>query len=112
MDFRAKEMGIDLVLQKVADKARALEGILKKEKISPEQVCYVGDDLVDLGVLSRVGLAVAVADAVPEVKALAHYITQSSGGQGAVREICERILQAQMKWKKTAQRYFPPSSSS
>jgi len=64
-----------------------------------KQVCYVGDDVVDLGVLKRAGLAVAVANAVPEVKALAHVTTRQSGGHGAVREVVEMILKAQKLWK-------------
>ena len=107
VNFRARDLGIDLVLQKVRDKARALEAILRKENLRAEQVCYVGDDLVDLAVLSCVGLAVAVADAALEVKALAHYTTRFRGGRGAVREICEKVLKAQGKWGKIIQTYRP-----
>jgi 3-deoxy-D-manno-octulosonate 8-phosphate phosphatase (KDO 8-P phosphatase) len=95
VDFRARELGIHLVFQKVRDKVRVLETVLKKENLRAEEVCYAGDDLVDLAVLSSVGLGVAVADAVPEVKAVAHYTTRAPGGRGAVREICEKILEAQ-----------------
>jgi 3-deoxy-D-manno-octulosonate 8-phosphate phosphatase (KDO 8-P phosphatase) len=107
VDFRARDLGVDLVFQKVRDKARALEAILRKENLQVEQVCYVGDDLVDLAVLSCVGLAVAVADAAPEVKALAHYTTRFSGGRGAVREVCEKILKTQGKWEKIIENYRP-----
>ncbi len=107
VDFRARELGVDLVFQKVRDKARALEVILRAENLQAEQVCYVGDDLVDLAMLSCVGLAVAVADAAPEAKALADYTTRLSGGRGAVREICEEILKTQRKWKKILENYRP-----
>jgi 3-deoxy-D-manno-octulosonate 8-phosphate phosphatase (KDO 8-P phosphatase) len=103
---RAKDLGIELLRQKVWDKAQALEVILGKTKLKPEQVCYVGDDLVDLPVFSRVGLAVAVADSVKDVKAKAHYITSQPGGRGAVREVCDLILQAQGKWKAVTEKYF------
>ncbi|HYB20109.1 MAG TPA: HAD-IIIA family hydrolase [Thermodesulfobacteriota bacterium] len=105
VDFRAQELGIDLIFQKVRDKEKALGTILKKENLQAEQVCYVGDDLVDLAVLSSVGLGVAVADAAAEVRTLAHYTTRFPGGQGAVREICERILKAQGKWERIIQTY-------
>ena len=107
VDFRARELEMAPVLQNVRDKARALEAILRKENLQAEQVCYVGDDLVDLAVLSRVGLAVAVADAVPEAKALAHYTTRLSGGRGAVREVCEKILKTQGKWEKIIENFRP-----
>jgi 3-deoxy-D-manno-octulosonate 8-phosphate phosphatase (KDO 8-P phosphatase) len=61
-------------------------------------VCFIGDDLPDLPILERVGLAVAVANAAPEVKAVAHYVTSKSGGHGAVSEVIELILKAQQKW--------------
>ena len=105
VDFRAQDLGIDLVFQKVRDKERTLGAILRKEDLRAEQVCYVGDDLVDLAVLSCVGLAVAVADGAREVKTLAHYTTRFPGGRGAVREICEIILKAQGKWEKIIQTY-------
>ena len=106
---RAKELGIALCQQKVLDKGKALKSILGMKKIRAEQVCYMGDDLVDLPVFFRAGLAVAVADSVEEVKANAHYVTHHPGGQGAVREVCELILKAQGKWKKVTHQYFAPS---
>ena len=104
--LRAKELGIRLVRQRVLDKGKALETILHKKRFRAEQICFVGDDLVDLPVLARVGLAVAVVDSVEDVKANAHYITQHPGGQGAVREVCDLILKAQGKWKAVTQKFF------
>ena len=68
--------------------------------ITDAQVCYVGDDLVDLSMMKRVGLPVAVADAVQEVRDVAEYVTQARGGYGAVREVAELILKTQGKWGK------------
>lgn len=107
VSFRAQELGMDIVLQKTLDKAVALEGIRQENNLPADQICFVGDDLVDLPVFSRVGLAVAVADAVREVKANAHYVTRRPGGHGAVREICELILKAQGKWKWATSKFIP-----
>ena len=105
--LRARELGIEILHQKAQDKAKTLEEILQKNKIRTEQICFMGDDLLDLPVLLRVGFAVAVADAVEEVKANAHYVTHHPGGRGAVREICELILKAQGKWGWVTSKYLP-----
>lgn len=104
--IRARELKIDLVIQKAWDKVKALKTIQKRRKIALAEVCFVGDDLVDLPVFSRVGFAVAVADSVPEVKKRAHFVTQHPGGHGAVREVCEVILRAQRKWSAVTKKYF------
>ena len=77
---------------------QAIEAILGKAGLDWEQVCYMGDDIVDLGPLGRAGCAVAVANAGIEAKAAAHYVTVLEGGHGAVREVVELILKAQSKW--------------
>jgi 3-deoxy-D-manno-octulosonate 8-phosphate phosphatase (KDO 8-P phosphatase) len=102
---RAQELGIALVFQKTWNKLEVYEKILADTKYTPDEVAYVGDDLVDIPLLRRVGLAVAVADAVDEVKATAHLITQRPGGQGAVREVIELILRAQGHWDALIERY-------
>jgi len=102
---RAKELGIRLLRQGVTDKAKALEEIMEQKKYQPEQICFVGDDLADLAVLAHVGLAVAVADSVKEVRACAHYITRNPGGRGAVREVGDLILKVQGKWTAVIQEY-------
>jgi 3-deoxy-D-manno-octulosonate 8-phosphate phosphatase (KDO 8-P phosphatase) len=91
-------LGIRLLRLGVTDKAKALEEIIEERNYHPEQICFVGDDLADLAVLARVGLAVAAADSVKEVRASAHYITRNPGGRGAVREVCDLILKVQGKW--------------
>jgi 3-deoxy-D-manno-octulosonate 8-phosphate phosphatase (KDO 8-P phosphatase) len=97
---RAAELGIDFLVEQGdrVSKTGAVEKLLRRTKLDWNAVCFVGDDVVDLGPLTRAGLAVAVADARPEVKAEAHYITRAAGGHGAVRETAEMILQAQGKW--------------
>jgi 3-deoxy-D-manno-octulosonate 8-phosphate phosphatase (KDO 8-P phosphatase) len=73
--------------------------------LSDKNVAFVGDDLVDIPVLKKVGFSAAVPDAVPEVKEIVDYLTDKSGGEGAVREICELLLKAQNKWKKVTEKY-------
>ena len=95
---RARECEIEFVYQHRATKLGALEEILAATGASDSEVAYVGDDLPDLPLLQRAGLAVAVANAVPEVKRAAHFVTSRSGGEGAVREVIELIVKAQGKW--------------
>jgi 3-deoxy-D-manno-octulosonate 8-phosphate phosphatase (KDO 8-P phosphatase) len=86
-------------------KTGAIEGLLAQEKLNWSEVCFVGDDIVDLGPLRRAGFSVAVADGVAEAKTAAHFVTQNAGGCGAIREVIEMILQAQGKWKPFVAHY-------
>jgi len=97
---RAKEMDIEFVYEKQPYKIPALEEILKKAGVTESEVAYVGDDLPDIAVMRRVGLAVAVGDAVPEVKKAAHYVTSAPGGKGAVREAIELIIKSKGVWNE------------
>jgi 3-deoxy-D-manno-octulosonate 8-phosphate phosphatase (KDO 8-P phosphatase) len=99
-EARAAELGIDFLVQQGdrLSKTGAVEKLLRRTRLDWDAVCFVGDDVVDLGPLARAGLAVAVADARPEVKTAAHYVTRAAGGHGAVREVVEMILKAQGKW--------------
>jgi 3-deoxy-D-manno-octulosonate 8-phosphate phosphatase (KDO 8-P phosphatase) len=97
---RAKELKIDFLKQEKGSKVRVVESLLVKTGFRWDEVCYVGDDIVDLGVLKRAGVAVAVADGVAEARAAADYVTSAVGGHGAVREVVELILQAQNKWAR------------
>ena len=99
VDVRAEELGISLVLQGVIDKAPAYQRVLRESNVRPEQVCFVGDDIPDLSILSNCGLAVAVADACSEARAAAQYVTRARGGRGAVRETVELILRSQDRWQ-------------
>jgi|UniRef100_A0A7C3UZW1 3-deoxy-D-manno-octulosonate 8-phosphate phosphatase (KDO 8-P phosphatase) len=97
---RAKELGVTLYFEGLNDKTPVLEELCRTLKLTPEQVAAVGDELVDLPLFHRVGLAVAVADAVAEVKAAAHWVTANPGGRGAVREVTDLILKATGIWEK------------
>jgi 3-deoxy-D-manno-octulosonate 8-phosphate phosphatase (KDO 8-P phosphatase) len=103
--LRAGELGIDIVRQGFEDKLPAAQEIIRDCRLTPEQVCYIGDDLTDLPVIRAVGLGAAVADAAAEVRAAAVYTTQLSGGRGAVRELIETILKAKSRWDDAIQRY-------
>jgi 3-deoxy-D-manno-octulosonate 8-phosphate phosphatase (KDO 8-P phosphatase) len=96
---RAAELGIDLVVQGVKKKSDQLTKIIADFNITAEQVGYMGDDIIDLPVLNRVGLGAAPADAAPEVLTRAHWISTRGGGQGAVREFVELILKARGAWE-------------
>jgi len=95
---RAAELGVASVVQGAADKVAAFDQLLQTQGLRPEQVGYLGDDIPDLPVLARCGLALAVADACAEVIAEAHYVTRLPGGRGAAREVIELILKAQGLW--------------
>lgn len=97
--IRMSELGVDVLLQGVSDKRASCEGLLPQFGVSATEVAYMGDDLPDLPVLRLVGLAIAPANAAPEVKALAHLVTERAGGEGAVREAVCKILASQGKWE-------------
>jgi 3-deoxy-D-manno-octulosonate 8-phosphate phosphatase (KDO 8-P phosphatase) len=97
---RARELKIDFLRQEKGSKVRVVEGLLARTGFRWEEVCYMGDDIVDLGVLERAGVAVAVANGVAEARAAADYVTRAGGGHGAVREVAELILKAQNKWRR------------
>jgi 3-deoxy-D-manno-octulosonate 8-phosphate phosphatase (KDO 8-P phosphatase) len=105
VEYRAKDLDIKDVYQKVFNKKEVFEKILRKHKLSANEVAYMGDDIVDIPVLKRVGFSAAVADAVDVVKKSVDYITKNTGGHGAVRELCEMILQAKGEWKEIAAKY-------
>jgi len=102
---RAKELGIAHLHEMAWVKTEAYEQILAEENLTNEAVCYVGDDVVDIPLMRRAGLAVAVADAVAEVKQFAHLVTERAGGRGAVREVIELIMRAQGKWEEVLSCY-------
>jgi 3-deoxy-D-manno-octulosonate 8-phosphate phosphatase (KDO 8-P phosphatase) len=102
---RAAELGVAPVLQGHADKLAAFEEVLADTGVRPEQVCAVGDDLPDLPVLRRCGLAVAVADACREVREAADHVTAVPGGHGAVRDAIEWLLRLQGRWESIVGRF-------
>lgn len=103
---RAEELYITEVHQGIFDKLERYKEILERFELPPEAVCYIGDDLVDVPVLRRVGLAVAPANAEESVREIAHWVTPSRGGEGAVRELVDVILRAKGKWDLVTERYF------
>ena len=105
--LRADELKIDFLVQQGdnTSKTVAIEQLLAQEKLNWSDVCFVGDDIIDLGPLTRAGLAIAVGDGVTEAKAAAHYTTKADGGRGAVREAIELILRAQGKWQPFVKKY-------
>jgi len=105
VEHRARDLGIEEVHQGIWNKVEVSESILQNRDLRYDQVAFVGDDIVDIPLLRRVGFSVAVADAAEEVKRIVDFVTQKKGGRGAVREICEIILLAQDKWADVAARY-------
>jgi 3-deoxy-D-manno-octulosonate 8-phosphate phosphatase (KDO 8-P phosphatase) len=100
---RAAELGISIVVQGETDKRTAYSQIVAAQGLEDEDVGYMGDDLLDLPVLTRVGLAAAPADAVDEVRACVHWLSQRDGGRGAVREFVELVLRARGQWDDLVQ---------
>jgi 3-deoxy-D-manno-octulosonate 8-phosphate phosphatase (KDO 8-P phosphatase) len=105
--LRASELRVDELLQVPGPrKAAAFGELLARRGIGWDEVAFVGDDLADLPILRRVGLPIAVANAVPEVKQIASYVTRASGGHGAVREVIEALFRARGEWPDMLERYF------
>ena len=102
---RAKEMRVDFLAQGCLLKLPCYEQLLKRLRVSDEQVCAIGDDLMELPILRRAGLAIAVPNAVDEVKQVSHYVTQRPGGGGAVREVVDLLLKAKGLREQILQRY-------
>ena len=103
---RCDNLGINLIFDDVKDKSAVLDTILSQTKISAEEIAFVGDDLIDIPIMKRVGIAICVPDAPYEVKQCAHIVTNRKGGHGAVREICESILKTQGLWEKIIKQFM------
>ena len=103
---RAAELGITRVYQGTLDKLAVYREILQETGLADDQIAFMGDDLIDIPILSRVGFAAAPADAVEEVLNRVHFIARNRGGWGAVREVCDLILKEQGAWEAVAARYF------
>ncbi len=102
---RCNDLGIKLLFDNVKDKGAMLELISSKTGIAPENTAFMGDDLIDLPLMMKVGFSAAVADAAEPVKNRASYISSLKGGRGAVREVCEMILKAQDLWEDIKKRF-------
>lgn len=103
---RCEELRIDKVYKNCHYKIEAFDDILKSFDVKPENICFMGDDLIDIPVLRRVGLAVCPQNAIDEVKECVHFVSDKNGGDGAVREVCNLLLKAQGKWEEVTKRYF------
>jgi 3-deoxy-D-manno-octulosonate 8-phosphate phosphatase (KDO 8-P phosphatase) len=108
VERRAKELGVHEVMLRRTDKGVALDELLARRSLDPQQICFVGDDLVDLPVLQRVGFAVTVPEARPEVFTAAHHVTDRSAGFGAVRDVIEILLRARGRWQTVLNHYQQP----
>jgi len=106
VNHRMKDLGITTIYQGYRDKTPAYEALLKDKNLTDEKIAYVGDDVVDLPVMSRVGLAIAVQNAHSFVKKHSDWVTEASGGRGAVREICELFLSARGLLDETLESYL------
>lgn len=106
--MRCENLNMRYVYQGDSNKLNAYNEIMEKSSLKPFEVCYMGDDWLDLILLNRVGLAAAPANAVAEVLASVHLVTDKSGGEGAVREVCDVILKAKKLHEKLLQRYSAP----
>ncbi len=103
--IRAAELQVPIVRQGFEDKLPVAQQVMAEHGLVAEQVCYIGDDLPDLAVMKMVGLAATVSDAAPEVLKAAHLVIDRPGGQGAVRVLIEKILEAQRKWSELRARF-------
>lgn len=103
---RAREHQVAEVFQNANNKQEVLQKLLNKYQLGPEEVAFMGDDLVDIAIMKKSGLAIAVADAVLEVKEISHYITQREGGRGAIREVVDLIIKSQDKWQEVTKSYY------
>lgn len=103
---RATELGIEILYQGALHKLDPYREILEKTGLDDAQIAYVGDDLVDLPILRRVGFSATVSDAHPDVLPLVDYVSQRPGGRGAVREICDLLLKGGGHWEEVTGRYF------
>jgi 3-deoxy-D-manno-octulosonate 8-phosphate phosphatase (KDO 8-P phosphatase) len=105
VDIRAKELGINLVYQGALRKLESYNDIKEKTGLDDSQIAYMGDDIIDVPVLRRVGFAAVPLDGMSEVRAAAHYVSSCGGGRGAVREVCEMILKGRGVWDEIVARY-------
>ena len=103
---RAQELGIEILYQGALRKLEPYLEILSAQNLTDQQVAYVGDDIVDLPILHRVGFSATVADAVPDLFPYVDYVATRPGGGGAVREICDLLLRASGQWDEITKRYF------
>ena len=108
VEHRARDLGISEVHQGVTNKLEISDTIIRNRSLNYEHIAFIGDDIVDIPLLRRVGFSAAVADAAEDVRKCVDYVTIRKGGRGAVREVCEVILKAKGEWTDVAKRYELP----
>lgn len=106
LKVRADDLGIDWLMMERSDKGPAFDEFLSAQRVSPEKVAFIGDDLVDLPILLRCGLSFAPADAVAEVRERVHRVLSGKGGRGVVRELCELLIRARGGWEELTAPYY------
>ena len=106
VELRAADLGVSFVRQGALNKVEVFESLLAEAGVEPGHAAYVGDDVVDIPLMRRCVLGVAVADATPDTREAAHHVTRLPGGGGAVREVCELILKSQGRWDELMKRYL------
>ncbi len=106
ISIRAKELGIKYIFQDVKEKIKAYEDLKKKIKLKDDQICFIGDEIIDIPVMEKCGFAAVPYDCVDEIKKYADYICRRKGGDGCVREIIEMIIKAHGLWEKTLAKYL------
>ncbi len=106
IELRAKELNIDIVYQNLMKKIEAYNEIKQKYKLKDEEICFIGDDLIDVPVMKKCGFSVAPQDSCDEVKKISHYICKKKGGEGCVREFVEVLLKAKGIWKESISWYI------
>ncbi len=102
---RAKDMMVEAIYKDIFPKSKVLGLAKRRFKVNLNEICFVGDDLVDYSIMKKCGLAVAVSNACKEIKQVAHFVTKRRGGRGAVRELVEILLKSQGKWEKALRVY-------
>ncbi len=105
VDIRARELAIDLVYQGALKKLESYLDVKQRTGLSDSQIAYIGDDVIDVPVMRRVKFAASPADGLVEARNVAHYVTTSAGGRGAVREVCDLILKGRGFWEEIMSRY-------
>jgi 3-deoxy-D-manno-octulosonate 8-phosphate phosphatase (KDO 8-P phosphatase) len=105
VDIRARELGIELVYQGALKKLESYDDVKLRTGLADDQIAYMGDDIIDVPVMRRAGFSAAPPDSLPEVLAVADYVSSCSGGKGAVREVCDLILKGRGVWNEIVRRY-------
>jgi len=106
LEHRCSKLGINLLFAGIKNKSKVLDSIISQTGIDPQNMVFVGDDIIDLPVMKRVGVSFCVADASVDVKKYSDFITSLNGGHGAVREVCESILKAKKLWDDILDKYL------